>query len=160
MPSTARLLLRWALVSACLLLLTAGVLWRTAAGARAGTAASTHTIATRQATAGAGATPGKTSQSTPPATVAVEIPPNPATPPSPNEGDPANALLLLVGLVLLTGAILVITIGVRSARAQERAEEQLEKLQLAVEQQAQGEPAADEPPAHQPDEDEHPLTRN
>src|SRR5579885_1257954 len=47
--------------------------------------------------------------------------------PSPDVGDPANALLVLVATLLALAGIILITVGVRSARANERAEEEAQK---------------------------------
>jgi hypothetical protein len=47
--------------------------------------------------------------------------------PSPDVGDPANALLVLVVTLLVLAGITLITVGVRSARATERAEDEAQK---------------------------------
>ncbi len=47
--------------------------------------------------------------------------------PSPDVGDPANALLVLVATLLALAGIILITVGVRSARANERAEDEAQK---------------------------------
>lgn len=47
--------------------------------------------------------------------------------PSPDVGDPGNLLLVLVAAVLLVAGIVLITVGIRSARATELAEDEEQK---------------------------------
>ena len=53
--------------------------------------------------------------------------------PSPDVGDPANALLVLVAAALALAGIILITKGVRSARASERAEDEAQKHLMQAE---------------------------
>lgn len=53
--------------------------------------------------------------------------------PSPDVGDPGIALLVLVAAVLLVAGIVLITVGIRSARATERAEDEEQKRLMQAE---------------------------
>jgi hypothetical protein len=53
--------------------------------------------------------------------------------PSPDVGDPGNTLLVLVAAVLALAGIILISVGVRSARANERAEDEAQKRLMQTE---------------------------
>ena len=53
--------------------------------------------------------------------------------PSPDVGDPGIALLVLVATLLTLAGIILITVGVRSARANERAEDEAQKRLIQAE---------------------------
>ncbi|HEU5199170.1 MAG TPA: hypothetical protein VFU32_06015 [Ktedonobacterales bacterium] len=53
--------------------------------------------------------------------------------PSPDVGDPANALLVLIAVALALAGVILITVGIRSARASERAEDEAQKQLMQAE---------------------------
>lgn len=57
--------------------------------------------------------------------------------PSPDVGDPGIALLVLVAAVLLVVGIILITVGIRSARATELAEDAEQKRLMQAERAAE-----------------------
>ena len=117
MPRSMRLLARYSLAGALLLLLVSGLFWLAVPGAQAGGAGGRRAGALPAKGAAAQSTLQPTAQAQPQAT-----PTDPAA--YANANDPATALLILAGVVLAGAAIILLTIGIISGRAGERAETQ------------------------------------